>query len=160
MVELARARGVDALVADVQQIPFRDAEFDAVVAAWMLYHVPDLERGLSEVARVLRPGGALVAVTNGARDLHEVWDLVGRDLGPRLATFRTENGATYLERHFESVRRVDLVGSVTFPDADAIRRYVGSSALGRDHVDCILGSVPPLVATKVVGVFIATTASR
>ena len=46
MVELARERGVDARVADVQQLPFADGEFDLVVAAWMLYHVPDLDRGL------------------------------------------------------------------------------------------------------------------
>jgi hypothetical protein len=79
--------------------------------------------GLSEIARVLRPGGALVAVTNGARDLHEVWDLVGRDLEPRRRTFRKENGEQQLRRHFESVRRIDVVGQVRFPDADAIRRY-------------------------------------
>ena len=41
MVELARERGVDAHVADVQELPFGDGEFDAVVAAWMLYHVPE-----------------------------------------------------------------------------------------------------------------------
>ena len=46
MVELARARGVtDAQVGDVQQLPFADASFDTAVAAWMLYHVPDLDRG-------------------------------------------------------------------------------------------------------------------
>src|SRR3954453_16829249 len=38
MVELARMSGVDAR--DVQDLPFRDAEFDVVVAAWMLYQVP------------------------------------------------------------------------------------------------------------------------
>ena len=45
MVELARARGVDARVGDVQELPFADGAFDCVVAAWMLYHVPDLDRG-------------------------------------------------------------------------------------------------------------------
>ena len=55
MVELARGRGVDARVGDVQALPFADASFDTVVAAWMLYHVPDLDRGLAEIARVLCP---------------------------------------------------------------------------------------------------------
>ena len=64
-VELTAARGVRAQPADVQQLPFGDAQFDVVAALWMLYHVPDLHRGLAEVRRVLRPGGLFVAVTNG-----------------------------------------------------------------------------------------------
>ena len=65
MVELTRERGVDARVADAMDLPFEDASFDAVVAMWMLYHVPDLDVALAEVRRVLRPGGLFVAVTNG-----------------------------------------------------------------------------------------------
>ncbi|HEY9294402.1 MAG TPA: class I SAM-dependent methyltransferase, partial [Microlunatus sp.] len=61
MVELTAERGVAAQVADADALPFADHRFDAVVAAWMLYHVPDLDRTLAEVRRVLRPGGTLVA---------------------------------------------------------------------------------------------------
>ena len=57
----------DAQVGDVQQLPFEDESFDAALAAWMLYHVPDVERGIAELARVLKPGGRLVAVTNRCR---------------------------------------------------------------------------------------------
>jgi SAM-dependent methyltransferase len=56
MVELARARGIHAIVGDVQELPFEDESFDCAVAAWMLYHVPDVELGVRELARVLRPG--------------------------------------------------------------------------------------------------------
>ena len=47
MVELSRERGLDAHPADVQQLPFADGSFDAAVAAWMLYHVPDLDHALN-----------------------------------------------------------------------------------------------------------------
>ena len=108
MVALARARGIDAQVGDVQSLDFRDADFGAVVAAWMLYHVPDLDLALEKCARVLRPGGTLVAVTNSADDLAELWGLVGRDLSVRLLTFRSENGEAALRRHFAEVARRDV----------------------------------------------------
>jgi SAM-dependent methyltransferase len=157
MVELTRERGVDARVADVQRLPFADGEFDAAVAAWMLYHVADLEGGLAELSRVLRPGGTLVATTNGERDLHEVWTLVGRSLFDRSLTFRAESGEKHLQRHFAEVERHDFVFPVEFPDADAMRRYVGSSARGPQLVDKIPAEFhKPFTATKIVAVFVAT----
>ena len=83
MVSLACDRGVDAHIADVQDLPFEDGEFDVAVAAWMLYHVPDLDRGVAELARVLRSGGRLVAVTNSRFHLLELRELVGS--GPSTA---------------------------------------------------------------------------
>jgi SAM-dependent methyltransferase len=157
MVELARERGVDARVGDVQELEFGDAAFDALVAAWMLYHVPDLDRGLAECARVLRPGGALVAVTNAAADFAELWELVGRDTSARLLTFRAENGEEALRRHFDGVVRRDVTSEVTFADADAIRRYVGSSIVGREYVDNVPELHEPFVARKLITVFVATT---
>lgn len=67
MVELARERGVEALVGTAEALPFRGEEFDCVVANWVLHHVPDLDRGLAEIARVLRPGGCLLAPPSGRR---------------------------------------------------------------------------------------------
>ena len=58
MVDLARDRGLDARLADVEQLPFADGEFDCAVAAWLLYHVPDRDRAIAELARVLRPEAA------------------------------------------------------------------------------------------------------
>src|SRR5207245_3558430 len=62
MVEIARGRGLDAQVGDVQALPFADAGFDCAVAAWMLYHVQDLEQALTALTRVLEPGARPVAV--------------------------------------------------------------------------------------------------
>ena len=46
--------------------------YDVVVAAWMLYHLDDLDAGLAEIRRVLRPGGALVAATNSEGHLADL----------------------------------------------------------------------------------------
>jgi SAM-dependent methyltransferase len=108
MVELARGRGiVDARVGDVQELPFADGAFDTVVAAWMLYHVPDVDRAVAEIARVLRPGGALVAVTNSVRHLEELRGLVGTIVPGFERQFNAENGRAALVRHFRHVERTD-----------------------------------------------------
>jgi len=125
MVEIQRSKGIDARVGDVQSLPFDDGEFDVVVAAWMLYHLPDLDRGLGEIARVLRAGGRLVAVTNAIDHLQELWDLAGRETSTREFTFRSENGEESLRRHFASVTRREAHGRTTM-DEDAVRRYGAS----------------------------------
>ena len=51
-----------ALTADATSLPFPDAAFDRVIAAEILEHVPDDWRAMTEIARVLRPGGT-AAVT-------------------------------------------------------------------------------------------------
>jgi SAM-dependent methyltransferase len=50
------------LVGDALTLPFGDGVFDRVIAAEVLEHIPDDRRAVSELARVLRPGGTL-AVT-------------------------------------------------------------------------------------------------
>jgi SAM-dependent methyltransferase len=125
MVELARERGLDARVADVQQLPFGNDEFDCAVANAMLYHVEDLDRALIELARVLEPGGRFVAVTIGAEHMGELWELVGYRLPER--PFSRENGAKHLGRHFREVRRQDVDAQLVFHDSSAVHDYVEST---------------------------------
>jgi ubiquinone/menaquinone biosynthesis C-methylase UbiE len=41
-------------------LPYADASFDAIVCGWVLEHLPDPRLGLSELARVMRPGAKLL----------------------------------------------------------------------------------------------------
>jgi ubiquinone/menaquinone biosynthesis C-methylase UbiE len=125
MVELQREKGIDARTGDVQELPFADGEFDVAVAAWMLYHVPDLERALAELERVLKPGGRLVAVTNAVEHLQELWDLARRATSLRRFSFRSDNGEEALRGHFPHVERQDARGWVNM-DTETIRRFAGS----------------------------------
>ena len=63
---LARARGksasVEWVLGDVLALPFPDGSFDAVTVGFGIRNVPDLEAGLAELARVLRPGGRLACL--------------------------------------------------------------------------------------------------
>ena len=78
MVDEARAALGDRaeyVVADVQELPFPDATFDAVIANHMLFHVEDRPRALAEIARVLRPGGTFRATVIGLDHLREIREL-------------------------------------------------------------------------------------
>ena len=157
MVELARRRGVDARVGTVEELSWPDRSFDCVLAAWMLYHVLDLHRGLAEIARVLRPGGRLVAATTSERHLEEARALAGIDMRGR-SSFSRENGEAQLERHFAQVERRDVDAWVTFADAEAVRAYVRSMVTMRDAAERVPELDGPLRAGARVSVFVAQTA--
>lgn len=156
MVELARERGVDTRVGDVQELPFADGEFDCGVANWMLYHVPDLDRGLRELARVLRPGGRLVATTNALQHLGELWALVGRNRATEPLRFFAETGEASLRAHFVRIERRDVAGLVEFANADAVRQYVSSSVAHKHLAARVPELDRPLVATNLNAIFVAT----
>src|SRR5207302_7959253 len=90
--------------------------------AWMLYHVPDVERAVRELARVLRPGGRLVAVTNRSDHLPEIKELLGLDTGI-AAPFRAEAAEAVLSRYFRRVEARDATSLVRFPDRAPVTRY-------------------------------------
>jgi SAM-dependent methyltransferase len=154
MAALARARGIPTVVADVQALPLRDRAVDCVVANALLYHVPRLDQALRETARVLAPGGHLVATTFGEDRFMPLWRLVGAPDPPALA-FGLENGADLLRLHF---RRVDLrVGrmALVFPDADEVRAYLGTTIWARDRAHLVPELSEPLRVERSFAIFVA-----
>jgi SAM-dependent methyltransferase len=152
MVAATRAAGVEAVLGDVRRLQFADGSFDAAVAAWMLYHVDELDLAIAELARVLSPGGRLVAITNGRDHLAELWEAVGA--GNPGTSFSRENGAKQLERRFASVRRHDVETRAVFPDRLAAATYLAT--LERSDLAERLPELPePLIARGTPTVFVA-----
>ena len=155
MVDLARACGVDARIGTVEAIPSVDGAFDAAVANFMLYHVPDVDRALGELARV---APALVAATMGYDQLREMWSLVGRDLGRRRGLFMRETGEQLLQAHYANVRMVDLPATVEM-SADDMWTYIANSVAHRQ----LASRVPDFDGTRTItastAVFIASNSS-
>lgn len=90
---------------DIQQIPYTEASFDLVIANMMLYHVPDLSKALSEVARVMKPDGRFICATVGERGV-SFWleEVLGVTDGKKYP-FSLQNGEALLAPHFGKVQR-------------------------------------------------------
>lgn len=158
-------------VADAQELPFPDEHFDCVTANHMLYHVPDLKRALSEIARVLKPHGKLCAATNGAAHMGQLHNVIRRSVPSftvLTTSFTLENGGNLLGRYFDevSVRRYE--DSLVVPDADAVSAYVRSMASVADASQHQLDEIEeaihhqitsggPMLIEKSAGLFVAKT---
>jgi ubiquinone/menaquinone biosynthesis C-methylase UbiE len=80
--ELGTQRPVQWRQADAMQLPFDDAEFDAVVCQFGLMFPPDKSKAYSEARRVLRAGGAL---------LFNVWDRIEENEFAQTVTISLES---------------------------------------------------------------------
>jgi SAM-dependent methyltransferase len=151
-VEAARARGLEAVQADIADLPFADGAFDVVMCNWVLYHLPNVDRGLAEIARVLQPGGRFVGAYDLLDHLDEVWSAVGRRW-PADA-FNGENGGEVLARHFASVERRDTSGEVLWENREALQSYLDAYSEMLGPLEAPRG-VYPLRARRRNCVFVA-----
>lgn len=130
---------------DVQELPFPDESYDAVIANHMLYHVPNLQRGLAQIRRVLKPGGRLFAATNGREHMqefraiaHEVYAGIAPE---RITSFGLEEGAGELAPHFTDIEMIPFNNTLHVTEADALKSYVRSMHMaqttGQEIVDTI-----------------------
>jgi SAM-dependent methyltransferase len=92
---------------DVQALPFEDESFDVVVANHMLYHVPDPDRGVAEIARVVRQDGVVLAATNGYGHMREINDAIAEVFGGHgeglYEVFGIDTGEARLREQFATV---------------------------------------------------------
>lgn len=154
MAELTRSRGIDAQVGDVQALPFADASFDCVVANWVLYLADDLDRALREVARVIRPGGRLIASTVAADTFVEIRELLGIS-DPPTYSFSAESGAAQLDPFFARVERHDIRGMIVFRTWDDLREFVALAPERADPIRQIPPAPGPFATTDHLVVFVA-----
>ncbi|MBO4873047.1 MAG: M20/M25/M40 family metallo-hydrolase [Lachnospiraceae bacterium] len=135
---LGKRGNIEYRKADIQDLPFPDGSFDAVIANSMLYHVPDLEKGLREVRRVLKKGGVFYCATYGEHNftdtLAEWFRLGGEDFRPNH-NFTMQNGKEILGRFFEKITAVFYEDSLHVTEAEDLETYLRSLASFKAVID-------------------------
>ena len=130
---------------DAQSIPFEDETFDAVIANFMLYHVPDRPKALTEIRRVLKPGGRLIAATVGENHMREAlhWtqQVGGETFARPSVPFTLENGFDQLASVFSKVTLTRYLDGLKVTEAKPLLAYILSNVPKGDLVESELKNV-------------------
>jgi ubiquinone/menaquinone biosynthesis C-methylase UbiE len=119
-------RAVELKEGDAQELPFEDASFDTVLCTFSLCGIPDVERAVAEMSRVLKPGGNLVLVDHISSSVKPIYWL---QRAIEFVTKRTE-GEHMTRRPMVQVERTDLeITQHERSHAGVIERLVASKPI-------------------------------
>ena len=116
-------------VLDIQEIPYEDEIFDIVIANMMLYHVPDIYKGLTEVRRVLKKDGSFYCATYGEHGIIEYLSKLLSAYGVEdniNKNFTLQNGYEILSKSFSKVEKLEYVDSLAVTNIDDMVNYIYS----------------------------------
>lgn len=136
MVEEVRSKfgkQFNCLEAECESIPFKDHNFELVIANHVLFYCSNLDRALSEITRVLTTQGRLYATTYGKDHMKEITELCQR-FDSRIilsndnlsVKFGKENGAQILKRHFDTIISVPYDDSLQITEQAPLFNYIMS----------------------------------
>ncbi len=118
---------------DIQNIPFADDSFDMLMANHMLYHVPDIDKAISEVKRVLKPKGKFYAAANAKGNMLELRQMLNdiskffpNDVVVNLNNipYTLDLAPSYLEKYFDNIERFNLNSQIIVDKAKPIMDYL------------------------------------
>jgi len=122
---------------NAEDIPYEDESFDVVIAQHMLYFVPNIEKALAEIKRVLSQGGMFYVSANSCDSMAELNKLaekfapnLGLDNNGFSNRFDLENGKSILEKYFSEINIDILEGKIIVDDAKPVVSYKASTIQG------------------------------
>lgn len=131
----AQRRRTALVAADFHHLPLPTAYADLAVAGFCLYHSPQPQHALAEIARCVRPGGAIIATTKSADSYHHIDALIAAsgldpdaDRRPSLyQTFHTGNAdAVTTTAGLTVQRRIDQHHTFKFTDPAHLAAYAAT----------------------------------
>jgi SAM-dependent methyltransferase len=146
MLAQAKAKGLETLEADAQELPLPDESADAAMLVSMLHHVEEQPKAIAEARRILRPQGRLVLMGWSLEDLEGQWMA---DYWPSTRAWTAEShpplerlldlmpGARRLEIVYRDLEDGSLAALSAFPDKMADPSWHRQTSyferLARDH---------------------------
>lgn len=125
MLARARPRGaglsINWVLGDSMELPFADAQFDCVVLHLIVAVVPQPSQCLSEAARVLKPGGAVIVFDKFLRPQQRAW--LRRALNPLTSRFATRLDVVF-EKVLEEVPELRVISDVPLLGGGWFRQIV------------------------------------
>lgn len=122
---------------NAEDIPYEDESFDIIIAQHMIYFVPNIEKALAEIKRILSPGGMLYITANSCESMVELNELsekfapnLGLDNNGFSNRFNLENGKSILENYFSGIDTEILDGKIIIEDAKPVVSYKASTIQG------------------------------
>jgi ubiquinone/menaquinone biosynthesis C-methylase UbiE len=100
---------VQVMQLDIQNANIKSNSIDFVIANSMLYHVPDIDKAISEMARILKDDGVFYAATSGDKGIFNFFKEHLKNISsditlPHEVSFNLQNGSAYLEKYFTNVK--------------------------------------------------------
>lgn len=134
MVEEVRkdlGKDFNCIVVDCENIPFKDAYFDTIIANHVLFYLKNLDQGLHEIHRVLKRKGVFYCSTYGSDHMKEISELV-KEFDSRIIlseshlyeNFGLENGEIILKRYFSDVQRLEYPDKLVINEIQPLIDYI------------------------------------
>jgi DNA-binding transcriptional MerR regulator/ubiquinone/menaquinone biosynthesis C-methylase UbiE len=116
---------------DCAHISYERESFNLVIADHLLFYCKDLKQTLSEIRRVLKPGGRLLASTYSSKHMAEITDLVQK-YNPNIVlsseklyqNFGLENGEKILKPFFSDIQLFRYEDSIEISEAEPLIAYI------------------------------------
>ncbi len=139
---------------DIEKIPYEDGSFDMVIANMMLHHVPNLEKALSEVKRVLKKHGKFYCATFGENGITEYIESLIKNSNfksQQNKEFTLQNGEEKLKKYFISTEMRRYEDSLEVTQTQDLVDYIVSMESFVDIQSCKVQKLHEVLESKKVG---------
>ena len=117
-------------IIDAEEIPYPNQIFDVVIGCHMLYHIPNIEKALIEINRVLKPSGRFISTTVSQQHMRELknflskFGLYSEEKKKLFSEFRNETGRDVLKPFFAEIEFNEYINHVNISSIDPLMKYI------------------------------------